>query len=368
MASSITDWINAISQLAFLIVFLLLFLGFNQKFQIYISSRNIKLKLGILERMAMESQNKTISFLRNLGLEKPESVVEKGINYFVIEPVNIEPTDIIRRMDVLFSTREERLEGLLQQVLPSASKVDRSIAATALEISSVLTLVYKYVRHLLITGQKTNNWILIMQLEMILPTIIKQAEAYNKALDVFLEGKPIGDGAGPLTVFRLVGPIAEPKEIVKDTVFYETTVEGRKAYLIKASGPESNVGHPGFAVEKLLDKLVREENKKVGMIITVDAALKLEGEQTGEVAEGAGAAIGDAGPEKIRIERAAASYNIPLHAIIVKMSMEEAIQTMKKEIADAVDKVVERIKELVKLIPEESVVVIAGIGNSAGIK
>ncbi|HEU97357.1 MAG: DUF1512 domain-containing protein [Fervidicoccaceae archaeon] len=366
MSSTITDWISAISQLAFLVIFMLLFLGFNQKFQIYISSRNIKLKLGILERMMNESQSKTVSYMRNLGLEKPEQVVEKGINYFTIEPVNIEPTDIIKRMDTLFSTREERLEGLIKDVLPNAGKVERSIASTALEISAALTFVYKYVRHLLIMGQKTNNWILIMQLEMVLPMIIKQAEAYSKALDVFLDGKPIGDGAGPLLVHRIVGPTASPTEIVKDTVYYEAQIENRKVYLIKASGPESNVGHPGFAVEELLKRL-NERGEKVGMIVTVDAALKLEGENTGEVAEGAGAAIGDPGPEKIRIERAASAYGIPLHAVIVKMGMEEAILTMKKEISDAVEKAIENVKELVKRVPEGQSVIIAGIGNSVGI-
>ncbi|MFP3268193.1 MAG: DUF1512 domain-containing protein [Desulfurococcales archaeon] len=366
MSSTITDWISAISQLAFLVIFLLLFMGFNQKFQIYVSSRNIKLKLGVLEKMMNESQSKTASYMRNLGLEQPEKVMEKGINYFVIEPVNIEPTDIIKRMDVLFSTREERLEGLVKEALPNAGKVERSLASTALEISAALTFVYKYVRHLLITGQKTNNWILIMQLEMVLPMIIKQAEAYSKALDVFLEGKPIGDGAGPLLVQRIVGPSATPIEIVKDTVYYESQIDNRKVYLIKASGPESNVGHPGFAVEELLKKL-GERNEKVGMIITVDAALKLEGENTGEVAEGAGAAIGDAGPEKIRIERAASINGIPLHAVIVKMGMEEAILTMKKEICDAVDVALERIKELIKKVPEGHSIIIAGIGNSVGI-
>ena len=37
------------------------------------------------------------------------------------------------------------------------------------------------------------------------------------------------------------------------------------------------------------------------MIITIDAALKLEGEDTGEVAEGIGAAIGGPGIERYKI-------------------------------------------------------------------
>jgi hypothetical protein len=41
---------------------------------------------------------------------------------------------------------------------------------------------------------------------------------------------------------------------------------------------------------------------------------------------------------------------------------------MKKEIADAVERVVERIKELSNSVPEDHSIVIAGIGNSVGIR
>ena len=365
-ATTIADWITAISQLVFALIFVLLFLGFNQKFQVYIWSRNIKTKLAILERMAQESKTKTINYMKELGTEKPEDYVDKAVNYFVISPVDIEPTDIIRRMENVFKTREQRIEGLVEKALEKASKYQRSITETAMEISGALTFVFKYVRHLLLTGQKTNNWVLIMQLEMLMPQILRQAKSYRKALDVFMEGKPIGDGAGPLTVFRLAG-FSEPKEIAKDTVYFETSIKERKTYLVKASGPESNVGHPGIGVENLIEKLV-ENGEKIGLIITVDAALKLEGETTGEIAEGAGAAIGDPGPEKIRIERTATKHGLPLHAIVVKMSMEEAISTIKKEVAESIDKVVARIEELAENIDKNKIIVIAGIGNSVGVR
>ncbi len=363
--ANITDWISAISQLVFMIIFIMLFLGFNQRFQVYIWSKNIKAKLFILESLAHESKNKTAEYIKSLTQEDPESIINKAIDYFVIQPVDIEPTDIIRRLENLLRTREERFENLVKNLLKGASRFEQSIAETALEITAVLYSVFKQVRHLLLTGQKTNNWILIMQLEMLMPQIVKQAQAYRKALDAFLEGKPIGDGAGPLVAFRLIRT-SEPKEIAKDTVYYETSIEGRRAFVIKARGPESNTGHPGVAVENLVSKL-EKQGVDIGMIITIDAALKLEGEETGSIAEGVGAAIGDPGPEKIRIERTAAAYNIPLYALIIKMSMEEAIHEMKKEIAEAADRVVERIKELVKTLPENSAVIIAGIGNTIGI-
>ena len=122
------------------------------------------------------------------------------------------------------------------------------------------------------------------------------------------------------------------------------------------------------AVGALVDPTDQEEKGKVGRIIMIDAALRLEGEKSGEIVEGIGAAIGDPGPEKLRIEEVATRYKIPLDSIIVKESLEEAITTMKKEIAEAADLVIERIKEIVRNRTNiGDVVLIAGIGNSMGI-
>jgi hypothetical protein len=52
---------------------------------------------------------------------------------------------------------------------------------------------------------------------------------------------------------------------------------------------------------------------------------------TGTVADGTGVAMGDPGPEKIRIERIAVKYQLPLYAIAIKMGLEEAITALKKE-------------------------------------
>jgi len=124
------------------------------------------------------------------------------------------------------------------------------------------------------------------------------------------------------------------------------------------------VGKPGKAIAKLVEM----NGGRVARIITVDAALKLEGEKTGTVAEGVGAAIGDPGPEKYAIEDVATRFRIPLDAVIVKQSEEEAITAMKKSIADSVPVVIE---SLTKIIQERTnpgdIVVVAGIGNTAGI-
>ncbi len=366
-SASLADWISAISQLLFLLIFILLFLGVNQRFQVYVWSRDIKAKLAIIEAMAKDARKKTLDYMiKNKARDAPK-LMDRILDFFVISPVDIEPTDIIRRLAHLLDIRRRRFKQAFQEAMPESDDYTRSKAETAAEISAALNFIYKFVRHLLITGEKTRNWILIMQLQLIMPQILRIADMYRKALDDFIAGTPIGDAAGPMVALRLAGYDTEWQEIEEETVYAQATVEGRKAYIIKAKGPASSVGKPGYATAKLIEELV-EKGEKPSLLITVDAALKLEGEETGSIADGVGAAIGDPGPEKISFERIAAKHGIPLRAVIIKMGMEEAIQAMKKEIADGVDKAVERVKELIKQETREGdVVVIVGVGNTLGV-
>ena len=102
-------------------------------------------------------------------------------------------------------------------------------------------------------------------------------------------------------------------------------------------------------------------------IITIDASLKLEGEKTGSVAEGVGVAVGGLGVDKAYIENIATKKRIPLDSIIIKMSQEEAIMPMKKEIFNSLGRIKEIIEDNIKLTREKGVILIVGVGNSCGI-
>ncbi len=365
--ASLPDWISAISQILFLLIFVMLFLGVNQRFQIYMWSRDIKAKLGILETMANESRKKTLDFMLRNRAKEPGKLLDKIVDFFVIEPVSIEPTDIIRRLDHLFNIRRKRFKEEFSRAMPDSDETARSKAETAAEITSALTWIYKIVRHILLTGEKTRNWILIMQLQLMMPQILRIAETYRRALNDFIQGVPIGDAAGPLVALRLTGSGNEWSQVDEDTIASKVELDGREVIVIKAKGPGSNVGKPGAATEKIVESLVKQ-GKKPSLMITVDAALKMEGEDTGIIAEGVGAAIGDPGPEKIRFERLASKYGIPLRAVIVKMGLEEAIQAMKKEIYEGVDKAVNKVREIIKNESKEGdIVIVVGIGNTIGV-
>jgi hypothetical protein len=208
-----------------------------------------------------------------------------------------------------------------------------------------------------------------MQVQMQLPELLRLAKAYFDAVDAFSEGKPIGDGIGPLIVTKFareLGATSESyvHEVAREVGYYPVTFEERTVYALRATGPGGTVGKPGFAVKKL----VEENEGGVSRIITVDAALKLEGEDLGRVSEGTGAAIGDPGPEKHAIEDVATQNGISLEAIVVKEDEAAAVGVMQKKVLDSVPEVIERIKTaIMKRTKPGEKVILAGIGNTMGI-
>jgi hypothetical protein len=198
---------------------------------------------------------------------------------------------------------------------------------------------------------------------MVMPLLLEEAEALRKAAGTFMNGLPIGDGIGPMVVGRMMLG-KEKKHAAKETVYAEGEYKGRKVYLLKAEGPAGVVGRPGEAILRLAGDL----GIKLDAIIMIDAALKLEGERTGDVAEGVGAAIGGIGVERYQIEEVATNFNIPVYAVIVKQSVQDAITVMRKEIADSFGKVTDTVGAAIedKTLEGQSVMVV-GVGNTMGV-
>jgi hypothetical protein len=232
-----------------------------------------------------------------------------------------------------------------------------------LEAAMALNFIYKVVRHFYIQGKKTLSFYVMLQLQMILPMVMKEAEAYANALKAFADGQPIGDGAGPLVAAKLMHGY-ENTEVPKDCVAATIPFEGRTAIVLKAKGPGGNVGKPGDAVKFLID----ENGGKIAAVIMIDAGLKLEGEGVGEVAEGIGAAIGGPGVDQYKIEESIAQSHIPIYAVIVKEDIGDAVSIMRKEISDSVDKVIERVKGVtLERTKEGDKIIIVGVGNTIGV-
>ena len=346
------------------LIFILIIL-FGQKIQVWIWLEEIARGLRKLEQYLAEAKKRLIKQFNKFGsnLQELERRIDELLDFFYIEPVTIEPFGIIRRLEHLIDSYRDKLQNFVKYYAPKASRHILKNLEGMLEAAISLNTLYKIVRHYAILGRKTKSVYLIMQLEMLLPLILRNARAFYRAIKAFEKGLPIGDSVGPLTISKLLLE-AKKVRIEDDTVIAEVPYKGRILLIVKAEGPGSEVGKPG----RIIEKVVEEYNGKIARIIMIDAAMKLEGEKSGEVVEGVGAAIGDVGPEKIRIEEVAARYNIPVDAIAIKVALEEAIDIMNKTLAKASEIALNKVLKIVdERTKEGDIVIIAGIGNSVGI-
>jgi hypothetical protein len=293
----------------------------------------------------------------------PSARVDRYLEYFTITPQSMDPAGIVWKLDHILDTRDTRLKDEVKLMAPAVDEVQVYNLENTLEAAMALNYIYKIVRHYYIQGKKTLSLYVIMQLQMILPMVMKEAEAYASALKAFAYGQPIGDGVGPLVAAKLMHG-SEIRKVPTDCVASTITLEGRTAFILKAEGPGGNVAKPGDAVAKVIE----ENEGKIATVIMIDAGLKLEGETVGEVIEGIGAAIGGPGVDQYKIEEAVLKYKIPLNAVIVKEDIGDAVSPMRKEIADSVDKVIERVKAVItERTKEGDKVIIVGVGNTIGV-
>jgi len=341
------------------------FFFYGTRLQTYNALREVGSGLNKLKVMKDKARKEAIEYLTNVGKAPadPTQRVDQFLDYVTIMPVDMDPQGLVGKVDHVVTTNNERVRGEVASLIGQTNPVSVSISENLLEVATSLNQIHKIVRHYYLMGKKTNSYFTIVQLQMLMPLIIQEADALLNAVDSFKVGQPVGDGIGAVVAARyMVGK--EKRAVAKDTVMAISEYKGRKLYVLKAEGPMAYVGQPGLAIKKVVDEL----GVKPSAIIMVDAALKLEGEKTGEIAEGVGAAIGGIGVEKFQIEEAATNHKIPLYAILVKQSLVEAITVMRKEIAEATDKVIQVLNRVIEEKTKEGdEVLVAGIGNTLGV-
>lgn len=339
----------------------------SQKIQLGYMLRDLEKKLMKLKSVRDEVRSRTIETIKKYGRSGKEvdDEIDRLMEYFMISPESMDPYGIVYKLEHILDIGETRFEDEVRALTPLADEHKVKTLSNLLEVARTTNYLYRIVRHYYLLGKRTANIYLILQLQILMPQLMEITEALRQASYAFASGQPIGDGIGVLVAAKLAyGREKARYEIAKDTITYEVELEGRRVLVVRAMGPGGTVGKPGEAVKRLLER----EGDGVKMIITIDAALKLEGDETGKIAEGVGVAIGGPGVDKFKIEELAKERRIPLYAIIVYESIVEAITPMRESIAKAADVVVEKVKKiLVEKVPEGSTVIVAGIGNSVGI-
>lgn len=359
-STSVGTLVSTLMYLSFI-----LFILFGQKIQLWTMLWNMSGALKKLELMKSEAKALTVKTFSEIGKPKedPAPRLNALLEHFFISPVDMDPAGVVWKLDHLLDVRDSKFKDDVRRIAPEADEVQVNNLENLVEGALALNTVYRIVRHYYLLGKKTQSFYLILQLQMILPLIMQEAEALVGATKAFAQGQPIGDGIGSLVASKLMRD-SDKRKVEKDIVASEIMLDGRHVVALKAEGPGGNVGKPGDAIRQLIE----EREGKVALVVMVDAAVKFEGEKTGEISEGTGAAIGGVGTERFKIEEEASKYKIPVYALIVKESIQEAVMPMRKEITEAADKVIAKIKSLIQERTKEAeTIIVAGIGNTIGI-
>ena len=338
---------------------------YGQKFQSWMILSDVSKSLSKLKTMKDTARKEAIDYIKTSIKPSydPSNKIDKFLEYFTIMPVDLDPNGIIGKLNHLMRTRDERIRTEVKKMAGIMTESEASRIENILEAATALNMIYKIVRHFYLLGKRTTSVFVLVQLQMVMPLLLQEAEALQNAIGAFKKGQPIGDSIGPMVVGKMmIGK--EKKVIARETLYSEDEHKHRKLYLLKAEGPAGTVGRPGEAVQRLIVEL----GLKIDAIIMIDAALKLEGEKTGDIAEGIGSAIGGIGVEKYQIEEIATKFNIPVYAIIVKESVQDAITVMRKEIYDSFDKLIDTIYAIIEdKTTETQSVLIVGVGNTVGV-
>ena len=317
-----------------------------------------------LETMVKESKKTLINVSNEKGSPEkdPTAAVDNFMEFFVVPPVDLDPAGVMNKFDMILNMGEERFQHMAEIIAPNADDEWKANLTMTLKATLGINGVAKMVRHNLELSRKTGNLQILLMLQMSLPMIMRLVKAQYNGAKAFSTGKPIGDGLGPLVTGMFMNELSDEElNYREDLVVGEKEYEGRNIFIVRAKGPGGRVGKIGKTVTTIM------EEKKIKRLITIDAAQKLEGEETGSVAEGIGVVIGGFGVDKWLIEEQMVKENLQVDAIIVKMSPEEAMSQMNQKVLESTEKTLKVLENSILQSETGSNIMVLGVGNSCGI-
>lgn len=302
-----------------------------------------------------------------VDIKKLEERINALIEISFIEPVSLDPFGIVRKLKHLLISSEETLKEEVRRLAPSASESDLENLLNMISATRLLNLIYKIVDHIYRIGRKFKSIWILMQLSAQLPFVTEEVRALEGAIDAFAKGLPIGDSVGPIVAAKMIHDhnaletIIEP---VENTIVARLSLDGREVLVIKAKGPGGTTGRLDDALEWVFDYYRGD----ITAIITVDAALKLESEESGTISEGFGVAMGGIGVERFNIEKIATERGVPLYAVLIKMSEEEALSVLDEKLYASVERVIKVVERMIReRVPSGGRVIVIGVGNTVGV-
>ncbi|MEM0324986.1 MAG: DUF1512 family protein [Candidatus Aenigmatarchaeota archaeon] len=340
------------------IFFILFFFLFPIIYPRMVLSQALYFINSMIEKVSDSIERSKRKFIRIINPKVSSDKIFEKLDFITIEPTSLDPFGIVNKLEFILNQSSEKIESYIRKFSNEKDEEKLKNYKLLFEILIVKNIIKKILEHYREIIKKYKNLQIALFIQFQLPIIDRIFKSYENGFETVINNLPIGDGIGPLVIANLISKEDKIKEI-EECIVVKKKLFGKEVILIRAKGPGARLGRLHRALESVLKK-----EKNIDKIITIDAALKLEGEETGSIAEGIGVAIGGVGVEKFNIETIATRKKIRMEAIAIKMSSEEAIKIMNPKIYESVDKVIERLKELLE---DSKKAIIIGVGNSVGV-
>lgn len=349
LSNPIAQWM-----ISFAFLFIIFRMFASQAKTKVLGAAGTQLKYG--ETVYNKAKDNTIAFVKESNNSQDNGIgkrLTELFEIFNIQPVGKDPKDLMEKIRHSYDTTQEFMEGELARFVPNKLVKNATVLSS---ITNIFYTINRILRHLILSA-KDGDEIALMMLNINFREIKKAFTSYVQAYVDFMNYRMIGDTIGPLTVAHFVKEQGGKWKQDGKNAISDFTFEGRKLRIIKASGSDSNTGKVGRYASDLGSDVV----------ITIDAALKMMGEETGAIRTGIGVAIGGPGYEKYRLEEMGVKRNVPLYAIIVPMAQFDAITMMPVEVWKAVPEIIDKLKYLIRTKADKGdFITIIGVGNTIG--
>ena len=127
----------------------LLFLLYGQKIQTWMILNDVARSLNKLKVMREKARKEAIEYISETlkPPQDPTERVDQFLEYFTIMPVDLDPSGVVKKIEHILTTRDERIRSEVRSLASKGGSVETSAAENILEAATALNLIYKVVRH-----------------------------------------------------------------------------------------------------------------------------------------------------------------------------------------------------------------------------
>jgi len=139
---------------------------YGQKFQAWMVLGDVSKSLTRSKTMKETARTEAIDYIKTsiTPAADPSERIDKFLEYFAIMLIDLDPQGIIRKLDHVMRTKDERIRSEIKRMAEGMTEWPASCIENILEAATALNMIYKIVRHFYLMGKRTTGMFVLVQL------------------------------------------------------------------------------------------------------------------------------------------------------------------------------------------------------------